>query len=450
MKTKLDQIKSLCPVCFKKVDAFLFEENAKVYMEKSCSEHGYFKALYWDNAEHYRWCNLFEKPRKRRGFQTSLDNGCPYDCGLCPDHQQHTCLAIIDVTEKCNLSCNYCFASSENTGETVSLEEIRTMFQTLRKSEGEPRPVQLSGGEPTLREDLHEIVQIGKDEGFQHIEINTNGIKLAKDKELLERLKKAGISCLYLQFDGLTSDVYLKIRGADLLGIKMKVVEKCRKLGIPVILVPTIIKGINDHQIGSIVQFAIKNVEVVRGINFQPLAKFGRFANSEYLSLAGIAERIERQTSSIGTYDFYPIPCPDVHCSLATMLISNTRSDLVCVTRLIDMKTYLEDVHDKIRGATFMDMLVDPSKGQDMAEEIICSCGIKLSGAIQKVLEKSLTITMMGFMDANTINLDRLSKCCIHQVNDDNLIPFCAYNLTNTQGKYLYREQTVYETVHKN
>jgi len=301
----------------------------------------------------------------------------------------------------------------------------------------------VSGGEPTLRSDLPQIVQIGRDEGFHHIEINTNGIRLAKDKDFLKNLKEAGVSCLYLQFDGLTSDVYLKIRGADLLATKMKVVEACRKLGIPVILVPTIVKGINDHQIGDIVKFAIKNIDVVRGINFQPLAKLGRFTHSERLSLAGIAERMEKQTSFISRYDLYPIPCPDVHCSLATMLIANAKTELLCVTRLIDTKTYLDQVHDKIHGATFMDMLVDPSKGQDMAEEIICSCGIEISGATKKILEKSLTITMMGFMDAETVNLERLSKCCIHVATlDERLIPFCAYNLSDTHGEYLYRGKT--------
>ncbi len=253
-----------------------------------------------------------------------------------------------------------------------------------------------------------------------------------------------------MQFDGLTSDVYEKIRGADLLNLKSRAIENCRKHGVPVILVPTIVKGVNDHQLGDIIRFAMKNLDVVRGISIQPVSHFGRYKRGDHLSLAGVVKRISDQTGFMSMYDFYPIPCPDLHCSSATALIVSGSKGLP-VTRTIDVETYLNGVYDKIKGATFVDMLVDAGSGVDMAEEIVCSCGIQISGAIRKVLENSLFITIMGFMDAYTLDLNRLSKCCIHVATPDRrLIPFCAYNLTNTQGEYLYREKPRPEKVYRN
>lgn len=329
-------------------------------------------------------------------------------------------------------------------GQDIDLETIKTMFETIKKSEGEPRPVQLSGGEPTVRKDLPQIVELGVDLGFSHIEVNTNGVLIAKKEDLVKSLKDAGLSCVYLQFDGLTSDVYEKLRGVDLLDLKFKAIENCRKHGLPVILVPTIVEGVNDHQLGDIVRFAMRNLDVVRGISVQPVSHFGRFRKGNHLSLAGVVKRISDQTGFMSMYDFYPIPCPSLHCSSATMLIDGG-NEVFPVTKMIDMETYLNGVYDQVEGATFVDMVVDAEKGVDMAEAIVCSCGIQISGAIQRVLENSLFITVMGFMDAYTLDLSRLSKCCIHVVTPDRrLIPFCAYNLTNTHGEYLYRGRSEY------
>ena len=446
----LDSTKSVCPVCFRKIPASIVENDGRVFIQKVCPFHGSFGSLYWDDVEHYKWCKKFQKPRVPRDAQTTVQNGCPFDCGLCPSHEQHTCLAVIEVTDRCNLFCNYCFASSQFVGQDVDLEIIETMFETIEEREGEPIPTQLSGGEPTVRKDLPQIVEVGTDLGFSHIEVNSNGVLLAKEENVVKRLKDAGLSCFYLQFDGLTSDVYEKLRGVDLLNLKFRAIENCRKHGVPVILVPTIVKGVNDHQLGDIIRFAMKNLDVVRGINIQPISHFGRYIRGEHLSLAGVAKRISNQTGFMSMYDFYPVPCPGLHCYSATMLIVGS-NEVFPMTRLIDVETYLDGVYDKIKITAFVDMLVDPGSGVDMAEEIVCSCGIQINGAIRKILENSLYIAIMGFMDAYTLDLDRLSKCCIHVATPDRrLIPFCAYNLTNMQGEYLYREKPRPERVHKN
>ncbi len=446
----LDITQSVCPICFEKIAAFMIENNGRVFIQKACPSHGQFYSLYWDDVEHYKWCKKFQKPRAPKGTQTVVQNGCPYDCGVCPSHKQHTCLAVIEVTSRCNLSCNYCFASSKYDGRDLDLEIIAEMFETIKESEGEPRPTQISGGEPTVRKDLPQIVEAGVDLGFSHLEVNTNGLLLAKEENMVKRLREAGLSCFYLQFDGLTSNVYKQLRGADLLNLKLRAIENCRKHGVPVILVPTIVNGVNDHQLGDIIQFALKNLDVVRGISIQPLSHFGRYRKGDHLSLAGVAKRISDQTKFMSMYDFYPIPCPGLHCSSVTALFVGG-SEVVPLTRMIDVETYLNGVYNKIQSATFVDSLIDGGSTVDVAEDILCSSGIQTTGTIPEFLENSLFIVIMGFMDAYTLDLDRLSKCCIHVATpDQRLIPFCAYNLTNMQGEYLYRKKPRLERLDEN
>ncbi|MFH1327253.1 MAG: radical SAM protein [Candidatus Bathyarchaeota archaeon] len=159
-------------------------------MKRNCPAHGPSKSLYWDDAEHFKWGNQFGKPRKLKSAQTSIEKGCPYDCGLCPNHQQHTCLAVMEVTKRCNLTCNYCFASSPSPSQDVNIESVRDMFKTLHTSEGQASPTQLSGGEPTLRKDLVELLELGTHMGFHQLVVDTNGIKLSKNQKFGARPEK--------------------------------------------------------------------------------------------------------------------------------------------------------------------------------------------------------------------------------------------------------------------
>jgi len=313
------------------------------------------------------------------------------------------------------------------------------MYQTVRQSEREPTPIQLSGGEPTLRRDLPQIIEMGDTYGFSHIEVNTNGLLIAQHEHLIKDLKTAGMSCLYLQFDGVTPDVYTAIRGMDLLDLKMKTIRHCREHQVPVVLVPTIVNGVNDHQLGEIIHFALANNDVIRGISIQPVSQMGRYQPGSHISLAGVVKRIAQQTTFLTMYDFYPIPCPSPHCSNISLLI-NDGDNIVPITRLIDADTYLNDVYTALKASTLVDMLIDGANSE-IAEDIVCSCGLTIPGAVKKILDHTLFITMMGFMDAYTMDLQRLAKCCIHVATSERqLIPFCAYNLTNTQGSYLYRQ----------
>ena len=204
-------------------------------------------------------------------------NGCPYDCGLCSNHRQKTCTAILEVTHRCDLRCPVCFASSGIEADPdPDLDQITGILETVR-DRAECCPIQLSGGEPTLRNDLPQIVALARTLGFDHIQINTNGIRLAQDPDFGRALIDAGATVIYLQFDGLTSSVYSHIRGADLLSLKLKAIERCVELKIGVILVPTLVKNVNDSQIGAIIQFAKKWMPIVKGVHFQPMTFLGRY-----------------------------------------------------------------------------------------------------------------------------------------------------------------------------
>ncbi|MEM4521005.1 MAG: radical SAM protein, partial [Candidatus Bathyarchaeia archaeon] len=257
----LKSTESLCPVCLQKVPAEIVgESDDNVYLVKTCRLHGSFKTLVWRGIKSWiLWESLNDwEPERLEGDEsiTGVEEGCPLDCGLCPQHLRKACFIIIEVTNRCNLTCPVCFASAnERYTYNIALSDIKDMLKTVLQYECKTSvpPIQISGGEPTIREDLPDIVAMAKEMGFNTIMINTNGIKIARDKEYLRRLKESGANLIYLQFDGVTDDVYLRLRGAALTNIKIKAIENCAELGLGVILVPTVTKHANFHQIGDII-----------------------------------------------------------------------------------------------------------------------------------------------------------------------------------------------------
>lgn len=291
-----EQTASLCPHCLRRIPARRITEADAVYMEKTCPEHGDLaRVLLWRNSPkpYHEWTRCGSSP-------VSLSEECPSNCGLCPDHKQKTCTAIIEVTARCNLSCPVCFAASgaEQAPDPDAAEVTRMLEMVLEKAG--PCPIQISGGEPTLRNDLPAIVARAKSAGFDHIQINTNGIRLAQDEAYGRALVDAGATVIYLQFDGVTGSVYERLRGADLLQLKLGALENCRKWKVAVILVPTIVKRVNDDQIGTIIQFAKRWIPTVKGVHFQPVTYLGRFPaaprNEDRFLLSDVLAAIEDQT----------------------------------------------------------------------------------------------------------------------------------------------------------
>lgn len=302
----IKKTKSLCPECLDIVDAEVYEDQDKIMIKKECKKHGKFENTYWSNSEIYYVASDYDyKGKGLDNPQTSVEGECPSNCGLCPEHESHTILGLIDVTNRCNLRCPVCFANAAVAKFVYepTYEEIRQMLRNLRANQPVPTPaIQYAGGEPTVRKDIVELVKLAEEEGFSHIQIATNGIKLAKNPALPGELKDAGLNTVYLQFDGVTEEPYLKIRNRNLLPLKLEAIENCRKADMGIVLVPTLVKGINHDQIGEIIKFAADNIDVIRGVVFQPVAFAGRTPSEEVeeqrITVSDFEEMVEEQTDS--------------------------------------------------------------------------------------------------------------------------------------------------------
>lgn len=300
---------SLCPECNSVIKARKFAEGGNVFMEKECPEHGYFRELISNDVEFYMSMFTF-RFGDNRGFANPLvhceaGTDCPSNCGICNMHHSHTCMSNVDLTNRCDMRCPVCFANAAAMGYVTEpdIDQVRGMLQTLRDRKPVPcKVVQFSGGEPTIHPNFIEIVAMAKEMGFRQIQIATNGKNLS-DLDFARRCKEAGLNTLYLQFDGVTEDVYKKTRAEEVLRTKLQCVEVCRQVGLRIVLVPTIIKGINDHQVGAIVRFACDNGDVISGISFQPVCFTGRIAEKDRLAqrytITHLALDIEGQTKGM-------------------------------------------------------------------------------------------------------------------------------------------------------
>ena len=316
---------SVCPECLKQIEANLVVDDLDgkdaVFMRKVCEEHGFFEDIISRNPEEYRrnqnYYHDYVCIENKRGLKSS-PKGCPHNCGMCSDHKSSPCIALVDITNRCNLACPICFANASAKGYVVeyTMEELRQIFQHFRDIKPMP-PVllQLSGGEPTVRDDLPEIIKMGKELGFVEVMLTTNGLRLASRKgpEYIKKLVDAGLDAIYLSFDSADDpEVYRKVRGVNLLKQKQRVIENCRKVGFSgVALVPTVAKGMNDHQIGPIMDYAKENRDVVMGIIFQPVSLCGRIDNEQIRELryttSDLSAEISRVTGIKDSY-IYPIP----------------------------------------------------------------------------------------------------------------------------------------------
>jgi uncharacterized radical SAM superfamily Fe-S cluster-containing enzyme len=379
--------------------------------------------------------------------------GCPFNCGLCPDHRQRTCTAIIEVTQQCNLHCPVCFASSAKANtENPTGDQIVRMLESLLDTGG-PCPVQFSGGEPTLRDDLPDIVASAAKMGFDHLQINTNGIRLAADTDFGRALADAGASVVFLQFDGLNDAVHRHIRGAELLEIKKRTIERCAELKLGVILVPTLLKGVNDTQVGPIIHFARERIPVVKGVHFQPVTYLGRYpgepCNDTRLLIPDILGAIEEQTmGELKVENFIPPGCEEPHCSFSALTVLGSDGKLIPTTRFDSVgesmpccrEDYARRSMDFVRSRwRYKESELTPM-GANLAAGSCCTPG---SGSrddlFDRIRSRSLCISGMAFQDAWNIDLERLQRCCVHVVTTEGKrIPFCAYYMTGARGQRLY------------
>ncbi len=439
MSNILSKTESVCPYCLKKIDAFYVEKNDDIYFEKKCERHGEFSVIAWKGLSSFKaWkgplANVInENP------QTKVEKGCPYDCGICGEHLQSTCCVLLEVTSKCNLNCPVCFAksSSEGLNEDPNLNKINSWYDMLI-SHGGPFNIQLSGGEPSIRNDLPDIIKMGKEKGFSFFQINTNGIRISEDINYLKSLVDSGLNTVFLQFDGLSDESYIKLRGMKLLKIKLKAIENCKKVNVGVVLVPTIKKGVNVHEIGDILKFAANNLPIIRGVNFQPISFFGRYkeipTNDDRLVIPELILEMEKQMNNEINYD-------DFSHGNAEHPFCSFHSDYI-----------IEDGHFKKIKTNKQSCCSTSKKSREVVahkwtiqkESYAKNKSLYKADSFDAFLRKrnssTLSISGMAFQDAWNLDIERLKRCYIHEVSQDGrLIPFCAYNLTDIYGEPLYR-----------
>lgn len=420
---------SLCPECFEILDATYEKMEGRVHLRRTCPEHGTFSPPVWADADHWEWASRYGPQDPATGEDTlEVVN-------------RHACLAVVEVTTSCNLECSYCFASSGHAGEHLPFEEVVELMDVVRE-DGGPRPIQFSGGEPTVRDDLPELVEAARKRGFEHVEVNTNGIRLAEEDGYAERLSAAGVSAVYLQFDGFDKTTHMNIREADLRKVKEQAVEACRAAELPVILVSTIVKGVNDDELGEIVRYALENRDVVRSVNLQPVAHFGRFAeDTGLLSLDAVAERLAEQTDIFETEDLMPVPCCSAYCQAATAVLPDDEGSGVPITRFVSDELFAE-LSGLVDESDWMELLAGTPEAEERTEFIASCCSFEVPDEAAEIVDRIVPIGITGFMDADNADVDRLETCCIAvPTSEDGLVPFCAYNMTTRDGRYEFRRK---------
>ena len=442
--------RSICPNCRQVIDAHIILRDNKVYMRKRCPQCGPFEALVYADAEAYTSFGKYNKPGTiPLAYGSEIHNGCPYDCGLCPDHQQHTCLGIIEVNSVCNMDCPLCF-SDARPGFNLTIEEVEQMLDDFVRTEGTPEVVQFSGGEPTIHPQIIEFVRVAKSRGIRFVMINTNGKRIAKDDRFLELLNEVRPS-LYFQFDGFESETYRILRGEpNILEEKLRALDRLAKIGLNVTLVPAIERGVNEHEVGKIIDFAIKH-PAVRGINFQPAFHAGRHIKHDpmaRMTIPDILRLIESQTSGkFQVSDFVPVPCCFPTCNSVTYAFIDGET-ITPLPRIVNVYDYLDyitnrvlpdfslEVRTALEGLWSSSSVAGSQKsiGQlKLSCELCCSAeGLK----VEDIASSMIMIMLQDFMDPWTFSQKNLMKCCKEfLLPGGKQIPFCAYNAIG------YREQ---------
>ena len=439
----LETTLSICPECRTRVNAVITVKDASVYLVKQCFSHGQQIELLEKNAAYYRDRALYTKPGTRSKTQTAVNKGCPFDCGLCPEHDQHSCIGLIEINSTCELECPSCYTGRMVTPD-LTLDEVNGMLDFLQDAEaGRGEILQVSGGEPTLHPRVLDILRLAKTKGFKYVLLNTNGLRIAEDPAFVRELAKLLPQFeVYLQFDGLSESGHSLLRGRDLRSQKDQAVRNLTAAGIPVTLVATVQKGVNDHEIGDILRYGM-STDGVRGVNYQPLAFYETTDAAERLdrvTLTGILESLEKQTrSEFKMSDFVPLPC-NVERVALTFCYRDGQT-FIPITRKVNVRDYLPVINN-----TFA-FDADDFLAQQACASGVCNClgafldrlkplipsdyGRRTMGEKVDFFNRNLfRISVSSFVDVYNFDLKSAQRECVHVVTRDlRRIPFSTYNM---------------------
>jgi hypothetical protein len=436
---------SICSTCYRKVEGKIVFQDDRVYMLKRCPEHGSERVLIADDVDYYRRCReVFLKPSEMPlRFNTPVRWGCPYDCGLCTDHEQHSCISLIELCDECNLRCPICYAASgPGHGGMRTMAEVERMLDAVIANEGTADVVQISGGEPTLHPEFFEVLAAARRRPIKHLMVNTNGVRIATEPGFAERLAehKRGLE-VYLQFDSLERAPLMALRGADLRSVRRRALDKLNELGISTTLVVTVRRGLNDGEIGRIVEFALEQ-PCVRGVTLQPIQAAGRLEGfdpaRDRLTLSEVRRRLLEQTSVFQPQDVLPVPChPD---SLAMAYALKVDGKVTPLTGMIDPQTLIDggrntivfEQDDAVRQAVFslFSTANSPEAGAARLRDLLC-CLPRVAAPEGIGYDAVFRVLIVQFADAHSFDVRSIKKTCVHIVHpeDNRLIPFDTYNL---------------------
>ncbi|QES90728.1 radical SAM protein [Rhizosphaericola mali] len=456
--TYYDFTTSLCPICLKRIGAKIIFEDEKVFMTKTCKEHGFFKTKIASDIQYYKDIRNYNKASEMPlHFSGEVEHGCPYDCGLCTDHEQHSCLSIVEITDRCNLTCPTCYAmSSPHYGRHRTVEEIEKMLDIIVRNEGEPDVVQISGGEPTIHPNFFEILDSAKRKPIKHLMVNTNGVRIANDPGFAEKLATYMPDFeIYLQFDSFKPEVLEKLRGKDLTDIRVKALEKLNELNLSTTLVVTMQAGLNDDECGKIIEFALKQ-KCVRGVTFQPIQIAGRNdadAPDNRITLTDVRNKILEQTDVFQSNDIIPVPCnPD---ALAMGYVLKLGQNHFPLTRYLDPQAllnnntrntivYEQDENLKGQLIKIFSTGISVDKVNDDVHQLLCCLPDVYAPGLN--YDNLFRIIIMNFMDAYDFDVRAVKKSCVHIVNKDGkLIPFENMNLFYRDEKIKILEKLISE-----
>ncbi len=445
-----DQAVSLCEHCLRRVEARLVIRDDRVWMLKWCPVHGRAKVLIASDAAFWRegrerWLKPPEMPRR---FNTAMRWGCPYDCGLCPDHMQHSCLTLVEITEHCNLRCPVCFAESGPERQRhLDLPTIERMLDAVVTNEGEPDVVQISGGEPTLHPEFFAVLDAARRRPIRHLMVNTNGLRIATEPGFAEQLAayQPGFE-VYLQFDSLRREALLALRGADLRAQHERALARLNELDLSTTLVMTVARGVNDDEVGAVVEYAARQ-PCVRGVTLQPVQFAGRVDHldgvRQRLTLTEVRQRLLGQGGPFAAADVVPVPCnPD---ALAMAYGLKTAAGVLPLTRLVEPADLLDGARNTIafeadpglqrRLFELFATNLDPAAQAERLGALLC-CLPRVRMPAGLGYRDVFRVVIMAFMDAASFDLRAMKKSCVHIVRPDGrIIPFEAFNLLYRGGR---------------
>lgn len=449
-----DTAVSICATCLRRVDAKIVFQDGGVWMLKRCPEHGAERVLIADDIDYYKRAReIFVKtPEQVTRYNTPVRYGCPYDCGICPDHEQHGCTLLIEVTDACNLRCPTCYAMSGPERQTHrSLEQIERMLDLAVRNEEEPSIVQISGGEPTIHPQFFEIMDAARSRPIQHLMINTNGIRIAREAGFAERLKEYEPNLeIYLQFDSFRREALQVLRAADTRRVHQLALAKLNALNIATTLVVTVRRGVNDDELGEIIEFA-RAQACVRGVTFQPVQAAGRLEQYEggfncerdRLTLTEVRRRILEQSDLFAPEDILPVPCHADSIAMAYALKLDDK--FVPLTGLIDPEVLVEGGRNTIvyeKEEVIREKLFDlfsthhsPESQAGAMNDLLAA--VPAPESLSKLSYANIfRLLIVQFIDAHSFDLRSIRKTCVHIVHPDGkrVIPFDTYNLLYRDG----------------